>query len=69
MATGQHTLASMGIYIFNAEYLYRLLNEDVANPASSHDFGKDIIPRVVDEGRAVAHPFGMSCIPNGDGAP
>jgi glucose-1-phosphate adenylyltransferase len=63
------TLASMGIYIFNAEYLYQLLEEDVANPASSHDFGKDIIPRVVAEGGAVAHPFGMSCIPNGDGVP
>jgi len=63
------TLASMGIYIFNAEYLYQLLNDDVANAASTHDFGKDIIPRVVSEGGAVAHPFGMSCIPNGDGVP
>jgi glucose-1-phosphate adenylyltransferase len=50
------TLASMGIYIFNAEYLYRLLEEDIANPQSSHDFGKDIIPRVVAEGGALAHP-------------
>ncbi|TQK03542.1 glucose-1-phosphate adenylyltransferase [Herbaspirillum sp. SJZ107] len=63
------TLASMGIYIFNADYLYQLLNDDVANAASTHDFGKDIIPRVVSEGGAVAHPFGMSCIPNGDGVP
>jgi len=61
------SLASMGIYIFNADYLYQLLNEDVANAASTHDFGKDIIPRVVAEGGAVAHPFGMSAIPNGDG--
>ena len=58
------TLASMGIYAFNADYLYRLLEEDLNNPESSHDFGKDIIPRVVAEGRAVAHPFGMSCIPS-----
>ena len=62
------TLASMGIYIFNAEYLYRLLEDDIANPASSHDFGKDIIPHVVAAGRAVAHPFGMSCIPTAGGA-
>jgi glucose-1-phosphate adenylyltransferase len=63
------TLASMGIYIFNAEYLYQLLKEDVANLQSSHDFGKDIIPQVVAAGGAVAHPFGMSCIPAGDGVP
>ena len=62
------TLASMGIYIFNAEYLYQLLEDDIANPASSHDFGKDIIPHVVAEGRAVAHPFSMSCIPTAGGA-
>jgi glucose-1-phosphate adenylyltransferase len=56
------SLASMGIYIFNADYLYQLLDEDLANENSSHDFGKDIIPRVVSEGRALAHPFGMSCV-------
>ena len=55
-------LASMGIYIFNATYLYRVLDEDLANPDSSHDFGKDVIPRVVEEGRAIAHPFSMSCV-------
>ncbi|MGO4395962.1 glucose-1-phosphate adenylyltransferase [Variovorax sp. M-6] len=55
-------LASMGIYVFDSEYLYRLLEEDSANPHSSHDFGKDIIPRAVAEGRALAHPFAMSCV-------
>jgi len=55
-------LASMGIYIFDSEYLYELLEADNLNPASNHDFGKDIIPRAVAEGRAVAHPFGMSCV-------
>ena len=40
------SLASMGIYIFNANYLYRLLEEDIANPESSHDFGKDVLPVV-----------------------
>ena len=63
------SLASMGIYVFDAAYLYTLLEEDLANPASSHDFGKDVIPRVVAEGRALAHPFGMSCIANPNGAP
>jgi glucose-1-phosphate adenylyltransferase len=62
------TLASMGIYIFNAEYLYDLLENDIANPGSSHDFGKDIIPKIVAAGGAVAHPFAMSCIPTADGA-
>ncbi len=56
------SLASMGIYIFNAQYLYDLLNADIANPGSSHDFGKDVIPQVVAEGRAIAHPFSMSCV-------
>ncbi|WP_051952601.1 glucose-1-phosphate adenylyltransferase [Xenophilus azovorans] len=61
-------LASMGIYVFDADYLYRLLEEDHANPASSHDFGKDIIPRAVAEGRALAHPFGLSCVTRTPGA-
>lgn len=55
-------LASMGIYIFNAQYLYDLLDADIANKDSSHDFGKDVIPRVVQEGRAIAHPFSLSCV-------
>jgi glucose-1-phosphate adenylyltransferase len=63
------SLASMGIYVFNADYLYRLLDEDLANPASSHDFGKDVIPRAVAEGRALAHSFSKSCIVNPNGAP
>ncbi len=56
------SLASMGIYIFNAKYLYQLLEDDIQNPGSSHDFGKDVIPRVVQEGRAIAHPFSFSCV-------
>ena len=60
-------LASMGIYVFDAEYLYKLLEADDANPNSSHDFGKDIIPLAVAEGRALAHPFGMSCVPQVEG--
>jgi glucose-1-phosphate adenylyltransferase len=63
------SLASMGIYVFDADYLYKLLEDDLANPESSHDFGKDVIPRSVSEHRALAHPFSMSCIRNPNGAP
>jgi glucose-1-phosphate adenylyltransferase len=56
------TLASMGIYIFNARYLYRELERDMADPHSSHDFGKDIIPKLVKTRAAVAHPFELSCV-------
>jgi glucose-1-phosphate adenylyltransferase len=55
-------LASMGIYIFNARYLYQELERDMADASSSHDFGKDIIPKMVRAGVAVAHPFGLSCV-------
>jgi glucose-1-phosphate adenylyltransferase len=57
------SLASMGIYVFTASYLYRMLEEDAASPDSSHDFGKDIIPKAVAEGQALAHSFSMSCVP------
>jgi len=58
----ERALASMGIYIFNARYLYRELERDMADPHSSHDFGKDIIPAMVKAGVAVAHPFDLSCM-------
>lgn len=51
-------LASMGIYIFNWKALRRQLLEDEANPASSHDFGKDVIPKMLRENmKMVAYPF------------
>ena len=55
-------LASMGIYIFNAGYLYETLAADLADSTSSHDFGKDVIPRAVREGVAAAHSFEASCV-------
>jgi len=58
-------LASMGIYVFDSQYLYKLLEDDALDPGSDHDFGKDIIPRAVAEGRALAHPFSMSCVTSG----
>jgi len=58
-------LASMGIYVFDSDYLYRELERDIADDQSSHDFGKDIIPAAVRSGQAVAHPFEMSCVGRG----
>ncbi|GAB4060303.1 glucose-1-phosphate adenylyltransferase [Uliginosibacterium sediminicola] len=58
------SLASMGIYVFNARYLYKELERDMNDPNSSHDFGKDIIPRAVRNAQAAAHPFSLSCVRN-----
>lgn len=58
-------LASMGIYVFETEYLFKLLREDAENPDSDNDFGKDIIPKVVATGKAIAHPFSRSCVRTG----
>ncbi|ARY99490.1 glucose-1-phosphate adenylyltransferase [Yersinia ruckeri] len=55
-------LASMGIYIFNADYLYKLLLEDMNTLGSNHDFGKDLIPKITERGEAWAHPFTLSCV-------
>ena len=68
---GQPTLAmaSMGVYVFNAEYLFTALEADLKNEASSHDFGKDLIPAMVARGVAIAHPFSLSCVKTNDQAP
>jgi len=55
-------LASMGIYVFDAGFLYEELQRDIEDPASSHDFGKDIIPKAVRDGCAWAQPFGETCV-------
>ena len=47
------SLASMGIYVFDAAYLYELLEEDDRNENSSHDFGKDIIPTLLAQDKAL----------------
>jgi len=52
-------LASMGVYVFNYSALERMLQEDQKRKGSSHDFGKDILPRMVIEGmRVYAYPYG-----------
>lgn len=58
------SLASMGIYIFNADMLREDLVKDHMDSGSSHDFGKDIIPASVGKHKIIAHHFGDSCIPN-----
>ena len=63
------SLASMGIYVFDAPALFAALEKDAATPGSSRDFGKDVIPAMVAEGQAVAHPFGMSCVKSSPEAP
>jgi glucose-1-phosphate adenylyltransferase len=55
-------LASMGIYVFDTQYLFDRLREDAANPNSARDFGKDIIPAIVKNGTAIAHHFSRSCV-------
>ncbi|NBB25490.1 glucose-1-phosphate adenylyltransferase [Porphyrobacter sp. SLTP] len=55
-------LASMGIYVFNTDFLFEQLRRDADDPASSRDFGGDIIPYIVKHGKAVAHRFTNSCI-------
>lgn len=50
-------LASMGIYIFSTEFLFQKLIEDSDNPNSSRDFGKDIIPSIIEDWNVQAYPF------------
>lgn len=53
----ESTLASMGIYVFNTQFLLHRLEEDARDPNSAHDFGKNIIPRMVGCDRVFAYPF------------
>lgn len=50
-------LASMGIYVFNTKFLYEQLIKDADKKSSSHDFGKDIIPSIIEKYRIMAYPF------------
>ncbi|HNX31400.1 MAG TPA: glucose-1-phosphate adenylyltransferase [Holophaga sp.] len=62
-------LASMGIYLFKAGFLYQELIRDAEDTLSSHDFGKDLIPYLVSRSRVFSHPFHRSCIKNLDRPP
>ncbi len=64
-----HALASMGIYVFKWSFLRELLLVDAANPHSTHDFGGDLIPEIVKNGKAQAHRFSSSCVRHAKDAP
>ena len=54
--------ASMGIYVFSAAFLYEQLIRDADDPKSEHDFGKNIIPQIINKYRVYAHRFTDSCV-------
>jgi glucose-1-phosphate adenylyltransferase len=56
------SLASMGIYVFDTEFLIDQVRRDASDRNSSRDFGKDVIPYLVQHGKAVAHHFSRSCV-------
>lgn len=60
-------LASMGIYVFNAAFLYEQLIRDADDPTSNHDFGQNIIPHMISKYRVFAHRFADSCVNSADG--
>ncbi len=60
-------LASMGIYVFNAKFLYEQLIRDAVDPKSSHDFGGDIIPYLISKYRVFAHRYSDSCVNSVEG--
>jgi len=55
--SADQALASMGIYLFDTDFLFEQLHRDAANPASSRDFGKDIIPSIIGSHPVFAYPF------------
>ena len=61
------SLASMGIYVFNAAFLYEQLIRDADDPDSVHDFGQNIIPHLISKYRVYAHRFADSCVNSSDG--
>ena len=58
----ERALASMGIYVFETKFLIEELKRDAADAASDHDFGRNIIPWIVQHGHASAHRFARSCV-------
>src|SRR5262249_54028398 len=57
-----YACVSMGIYVFHRKFLREQLRRDAADPGSSRDFGRDLIPWAVANGKAVAHSFSRSCV-------
>jgi len=67
--TTDRALASMGVYAFNAAFLFEQVIRDADDAASSHDFGKDLFPYVVSRYRVCAHRFADSCVGMLEGRP
>ena len=59
----------MGIYVFRWDFLRDLLRRDAEDPDSKHDFGGDLIPQIVAQGKAIAHRFTESCVRHTPEAP
>ncbi|OFZ68079.1 MAG: glucose-1-phosphate adenylyltransferase [Betaproteobacteria bacterium RBG_16_56_24] len=60
------SLASMGIYVFNTQFLFEQLIRDADDPHSKHDFGRDLLPHIVSKYRVFAQSFEQSCVSMGD---
>jgi glucose-1-phosphate adenylyltransferase len=54
---GGNVFVSMGVYVFDKALLAQVVEEDSKNPASTHDFGRDIIPSLIERYNVRAHPF------------
>jgi glucose-1-phosphate adenylyltransferase len=67
--SSDHFLANMGVYVFNAGFLIEQVMRDADETASSHDFGKDVIPYVLPRYRVHAHRFAESCVGMRDDKP
>jgi glucose-1-phosphate adenylyltransferase len=59
----EYALVSMGNYLFDNEILIRCLEEDAADPASNHDFGRDVLPALVNRQRVYAYDFRKNRVP------
>ena len=66
--SADRALASMGVYVFNAPFLYEQLVRDADDARSTHDFGRDVLPHIIGRYRVHAHRFAESCVgmPNGE---
>ena len=64
-----HFLASMGVYVFNARFLFEQVTRDADEKSSSHDFGKDVIPHILPRYQVFAHRFADSCVGMREGKP
>jgi len=64
-----HALASMGVYVFDTDFLMAQLARDAADATSGHDFGHDLLPSLVGRARLLVHRFERSCVGGVAGRP